>query len=66
MFKTQYIVNPPPHARRGGFYQPSMFKTQYIVNPSPMLSASDFKNAWAYAESFPDEIEAVIKLNDID
>jgi hypothetical protein len=31
-----------------------------------MLSASDFKNAWAYAaEAFPDEIEAVIKLNDI-
>ena len=52
--------------RRGGFYQPSMFKTQYIVNPPPMLSASDFKNAWAYAEAFPDEIEAVIKLNDID
>jgi hypothetical protein len=41
-----------------------MFKTQYIVNPPPMLSASDFKNAWA--EAFPDEIEAVIKLNDID
>ena len=30
-----------------------------------MLSAS-IKNASAYAEAFPDEIEAVIKLNDID
>lgn len=30
------------------------------------ISASDLQNAWAYAEAFPDEIEAAIKLNDYD
>jgi uncharacterized protein (DUF433 family) len=32
----------------------------------PHISARDLKNAWAYAATFPDEIEAAIKLNDID
>jgi len=37
-----------------------------LLEDYPHLSASDLKNAWAYAEAFPDEIEAIIKLNDID
>jgi uncharacterized protein (DUF433 family) len=37
-----------------------------LLEDYPHLSASDLKNAWAYAEAFPDEIEAAIKLNDID
>jgi uncharacterized protein (DUF433 family) len=37
-----------------------------LLEDYPHLSASDLKNAWADAEAFPDEIEAVIKLNDID
>lgn len=30
----------------------------------PSLSATDLANAWAYAEAFPDEIEAEIREND--
>lgn len=37
-----------------------------LLEDYPHLSASDLQNAWAYAEAFPDEIEAAIKLNDID
>ncbi|MEG4984491.1 DUF433 domain-containing protein [Microcoleus sp. BR0-C5] len=36
-----------------------------LLEDYPHLSANDLKNAWAYAEVFPDEIEAVINLNDI-
>ena len=37
-----------------------------LLEDYPHLSATDLKNAWAYAEAFPDEIEPIIKLNDID
>ncbi len=37
-----------------------------LLEDYPHLSATDLKNAWAYAEAFPDEIKAVIKLNNID
>jgi uncharacterized protein (DUF433 family) len=37
-----------------------------LLEDYPHLSASDLKNAWAYAEAFPDEIEAAIKLNDLE
>ena len=37
-----------------------------LLEDYPHLSASDLKNAWACAEAFPDEIEPVIKLNNID
>ena len=30
----------------------------------PSVSATDLANAWAYAEAFPDEIEAEIQEND--
>jgi uncharacterized protein (DUF433 family) len=29
----------------------------------PLINATDLANAWAYAEAFPDEIEAEIKEN---
>jgi len=37
-----------------------------LLEDYPHLSASELKNAWAYAEAFSDEIEAAIKLNDLD
>ncbi len=32
----------------------------------PTLSAADLKNAWAYAEAYPDEIEIAIRDNEED
>ncbi len=36
----------------------------HILQGHPDLSAKDLANAWAYAEAFPDEIEAAIKKHD--
>lgn len=35
-----------------------------LLTSYPSLSATDIANAWAYAEAFPDEIEAEIEKND--
>jgi uncharacterized protein (DUF433 family) len=35
-----------------------------LLTSYPTLSATDIANAWAYAEAFPDEIEAEIREND--
>jgi uncharacterized protein (DUF433 family) len=32
----------------------------------PTISAADLKNAWAYAEAFPEEIEIAIRKNEED
>ncbi|MBC6423318.1 MAG: DUF433 domain-containing protein [Hormoscilla sp. SP5CHS1] len=35
-----------------------------LLTSYPSLSATDLANAWAYAESFPDEIETAIAENE--
>ncbi|MBZ8181633.1 DUF433 domain-containing protein [Oscillatoria salina] len=35
-----------------------------ILESFPQLSAADLVNAWAYAEAFPEEIEAAIEKNE--
>jgi uncharacterized protein (DUF433 family) len=35
-----------------------------ILEAYPQLTATDLANAWAYAESFPDEIAEVIAVNE--
>jgi uncharacterized protein (DUF433 family) len=35
-----------------------------LLTSYPTISATDIANAWAYAATFPDEIEAEIKDND--
>lgn len=34
-----------------------------MLNDYPHISAADLVNAWAYAQAYPEEIEAVIKHN---
>lgn len=34
-----------------------------MLNDYPHISAADLVNAWAYAQAYPEEIEAVIKQN---
>lgn len=36
----------------------------HILEGYPQLSAADLVNAWAYAEAFPEEIEAAIQQQD--
>jgi uncharacterized protein (DUF433 family) len=36
----------------------------HILQGHPDLSVQDLANAWAYAQAFPDEIEAAIKKHD--
>lgn len=45
-------------ARRNGYSEADL-----LIN-YPSLTATDLANAWAYAETFPDEIEAEIQDND--
>lgn len=45
-------------ARRNGYSEADLLASY------PSLSATDLANAWAYAETFPDEIETEIRENE--
>ncbi len=36
-----------------------------LLSDYPHLSAADLVNAWAYAEAYPEEIEAAIQQNEV-
>lgn len=56
--KTRIPVWVLVNARRIGYSEADLLKSY------PTISAADLANAWAYAETYPDEIEIAIRENE--